>query len=86
MYRGEARKYDLQSEDLDAGIDYVSRVCAIRHCEEGTSLIGPYSNLVNFRIPLEKVEESPSTNSVPTSSFKSNLSNTAQVSLVYKLY
>jgi len=78
IYRGEVKKFDLKHEELDVGIDYTSRVCAIRPCGDGNYLIGPYSNLVNFHIPLPPLEDAASTKLQSSSSFTSNLSTTAQ--------
>lgn len=78
IYRGEGKKFDLKHEELDAGLDYTSRVCAIRPCGDGNYLIGPYSNVANFHIPLPPLEDSASAKSPSSSSFTSNLSSTAQ--------
>jgi preprotein translocase subunit SecE len=53
MYRGIERRVELNHDDLEEGVDYACRVCAIRVCgDDGQQLVGPYSNNVNFHIPL----------------------------------
>ncbi len=85
MHRGESRRFELKDEELDAGVDYTSRVCAVREGEDGNQLLGPYSNLVSFSNPLPTPEVSTSSKSLSSSSFKSNLSTTAQVSNTLEL-
>ncbi len=40
MYRGTERRVELNHDQLENGVDYACRVCAIRVSGDGTQLVG----------------------------------------------
>ncbi|XP_035704090.1 fibronectin type-III domain-containing protein 3A isoform X3 [Folsomia candida] len=57
MYKGTERRVELNHNQLEKGVEYACRVCAIRVSGDGAALVGPYSNNVNFHIPSSSDEE-----------------------------
>ena len=49
IYRGELTSY--QATNLESGVDYRARVCAIRMTNEGLLLNSPYSSATHFLLP-----------------------------------
>jgi len=82
IYRGKETTFDLKEDELDIGVEYMARVCAIRLCDDGTQLVGPYSSQVFFRVPSPQREEAISSKNHSSFSSKS-LSTTAQVSSTF---
>lgn len=80
MYRGTERRVELNHDQLEKGLDYACRVCAIRVSEDGAQLVGPYSNNVNFHVPLSSQAEDLLASS-PSSSKSHSLSSKSQLTV-----
>ena len=49
IYHGELTSY--RATNLEAGVDYRARVCAIRSTNEGVTLTSPFSPATHFVLP-----------------------------------
>ncbi|CAG7731816.1 unnamed protein product [Allacma fusca] len=74
IFRGEERKYEMDAKELEEGVEYTARVCAIRQCDDSSQLVGPYSNAVSFTVQQPQMLDSNSSkrNSTP---FSKNISS-----------
>lgn len=77
IYRDAQKFMEVNPEELDKGVDYMCRVCAIRICDDRTQLIGPYSVPFTFHVPAFLTDDYMSAKHHSSNSAKS-LSPTAQ--------
>ena len=68
IYRGSESRFEMDCGEVEEGVEYTARVCAIRLCEDSAQLPGPYSSMVNFNIPIFSQNDSNSTKNLSANS------------------
>ena len=88
IYHGELTSY--RATNLEAGVEYRARVCAIRSTSEGLSLNSPFSPATQFVLPRPEdlahaLSASRTSSHRPFSEDRHHSSHENSISLIYRL-